>query len=99
MSFFDQFRPARNNDESNEQPQQPTTNVELSVNGGSPVSIPADEVNGRTIAELFAEHAEDLGTDPGRISRYVDNGEIVTPETVPVPGHAYMGTANSDSKG
>ncbi|MGB7566026.1 MAG: hypothetical protein WBM08_14905, partial [Prochlorococcaceae cyanobacterium] len=98
MSFFDQFRPARNNDESNER-QPANTDVQLSVNGGSPVTIPADEVNGQTIAELFATYAEDLGTDPGRISRYVDNGAIVTPETVPVPGHAYMGTANSDSKG
>lgn len=67
--------------------------------GTERVEIPASDVRGKTIAQLFAMYGEQLGVDTDRINRYVDAGRIVTGDTPVEPGRQYSGNTTAESKG
>jgi hypothetical protein len=106
MSFFDRFRSSSNQSNSGGSTpggSTPTDGasqvVRLRVNAGDEVEVPASEAQGKTIAQLFEQYADDLGIEPGRITRYVDSGTILS-GTAPVTlGRTYRGAAATDEKG
>ncbi len=62
------------------------------------IRIPASEAAGKSIEQLFDEHAADLG-DTNRISRFVAAGQIVSGHDAAKPGTIYRGVSNSETKG
>lgn len=62
------------------------------------VTVPASEINGRSIQQLFDDYSEDLG-DTDRIGRYVTAGRVVSDDTIAQPGAVYRGAISSEQKG
>lgn len=91
-NFFNSFF---NNSEAN------TTNKDVVVltAGTERVEVLASDARGKTVAQLFQEHAEELGIDADRINRFVDAGRIVTSDTPVEPGRQYSGNTTAESKG
>ena len=90
MSFFDSFFSNNNNS---------VKTVVVLTAGTERVEVPADIAQGKTVAQLFAQYAEQLGIDAERINRYVDAGRIIS-EGAPVEiGREYSGAVSGESKG
>lgn len=93
MGFFDNLFSSQQSSTSTPS----TTDVQIEVNAER-VLIPGDAAKGKTIAQLFTEFSEALGTDPTRIQRFVDAGQIVAGDQVVEPGHTYRGTVTTETK-
>jgi hypothetical protein len=95
MSFFDQFI----NQQSNDRVVDPTRTITIFINGGEQISITAEQAAGKTVAQLFNEHASALGINSSRITSFTAAGTLVPGETRALPGHSYMGAAATENKG
>ena len=62
------------------------------------VSVPASELAGKTVAQLFASFASDLG-DVAKAQRYIHSGQIVDGTTTVTPGMELRAAYTSESKG
>lgn len=88
MGFFNFNKP------SNTTSAQP---IVLQLNEES-VTVTAAEAEGKTILELFQDHAADLG-DIDRVSRFINAGQVVNGSDVVQPGTVYRGAVTSETKG
>jgi hypothetical protein len=62
------------------------------------ITISAIDAEGKSVAELFSQYADDLG-DTDRINRFVAAGQIVNGDTVVELGTVYRGAITSETKG
>jgi hypothetical protein len=83
---------------NNVRAQDQTAPVTLLVNEEAYAVTPAN-YQGKTVAQLFAQYASNLGVDASRITAYVLNAEQVPGETIVRPGEVYRGVITSESKG
>lgn len=90
MSLFDAFFSGNNSNTAD--------HVVLNA-GTEEVKVPANEAQGKTLQQLFAQYAEQLGIDVERINRFVDAGRVVPGTTQVQLGRVYSGAVNSESKG
>lgn len=86
-SFFTQIRT-----------QDQSAPVTLFLNEES-LTLNPDQYRGKTVSQLFAEYAQDLGVSASRIVTYVLNGEQVPGDTVARPGESFRGCVNAEDKG
>ena len=93
MGFFN-FNKTTNNAAGDDAARKP---VILQLNEDQ-IEVSADEAEGKTIEELFAEFAGDLG-DTDRINRFVSAGQIVDANDPVVLGTVYRGAITSETKG
>jgi hypothetical protein len=83
---------------NNVRAQDQTAPVTLLVNEESYAVTPAN-YQGKTVAQLFAQYASNLGVDASRIQSYILDATQVPGETVVRPGEVYRGVITSESKG
>ncbi len=83
---------------NNVRAQDQTAPVTLLVNEEAYAVTPAN-YQGKTVAQLFAQYASNLGVDASRITAYVLNAEQVPGETICRPGEIFRGVITSESKG
>jgi hypothetical protein len=73
--------------------------VGLRVNAGDIVYLPPDEYQGKSISQLFADNANELGISSAQVSKYLTNGNAVAGTDTPLPGAIYQGTTMTMQKG
>jgi len=86
-SFFTQIRT-----------QDQSAPITLFLNEES-ITLTPNQYRGKTVNQLFAEYATDLGVAASRIVTYVLNGEQVPGDTVARPGESFRGCVNAEDKG
>ena len=62
------------------------------------VSVPASDIAGKTVAQLFNSYASDLG-DVDKAQRYVHSGQVINGDTTVTPGMELRAAYTSESKG
>lgn len=62
------------------------------------ITVSAADAAGKTVGELFAEYAENLG-DVDRVNRYVSAGQVISASTDAAPGTVYRAAITSEQKG
>lgn len=73
--------------------------VGLRVNAGDVVYLEPDAYNGKSVSQLFADNAGELGISTTQVSKFLLNGAAVASTDTPVPGAIYQGTTQTMQKG
>lgn len=96
-NFFDLFAPNPTAPAGNAPKAEQT--VTVFIPGGETLKIPAATVANKTVAQVFTDFAHELGVQTKRITRFVQNGNIIPGATLVKAGETYQGTATLDEKG
>lgn len=83
---------------SNAIPQDQSAPVTLMVNEESKI-VPYVNAQGKSVSQLFAEYASDLGVDASRLETYIIANEKVPGTQVVRPGETYRGAVTATKHG
>lgn len=75
------------------------TAVGIRVNAGDIVYIQPEKYQGKSVAQLFADNAAELGISAAQVTKFTNNGAAVAGTSSPEPGAVYQGATQTMQKG
>lgn len=100
MSFLSKLMTnAANNDGGTPESAATAAQVGLRVNAGDVVYLTAEQYQGKSVSQIFADNARELGISSNQVTKFISNGVAVAGTDAPVPGAVYQGTTQTMQKG
>jgi hypothetical protein len=75
------------------------TAVGIRVNAGDIVYLQPEKYTGKSVAQLFADNAAELGISATQVTKFTNNGSSVAGTDAPQPGAVYQGATQTMQKG
>jgi hypothetical protein len=99
MSFLSQLMTKAQTTDAAAAPAAAVTVVGVRVNAGEIIYLQPAQYEGKSIAQLFADNANDLGISSAQVNKFISNGNPVAGGDAPQPGAIYQGATSSMQKG
>lgn len=98
MSFLSQLMSNAGNNAA-AAPANAVTTVGIRANAGEIIYLQPEQYQGKSIAQIFADNASELGISSTQVSKFLSNGNPVSGGDAPIPGSVYQGATTTMQKG